>query len=298
MTEIEVSQEDPTPSTMLQEMRNMMSSMKEMCANVQVLPEKSIEPEEKNSNQHSGTSDQFGESLPTVNCPAFNFLSGNVSCGPAECAKTQHEIVSSPFTAGVTLAKSVSSDLKSKIVSNKSVELGSLIDSKQIDTVYALKNQATDEGFLPVWSPLQPKSKPLSLLQAFLKYGSVFAEAHPDKVQHIFSYMYKILDLASCKGDWQYYDREFRKDKVDCGYSFSGRRVDLYTKALAKGGDFTGQDRGKVYTNQPFRVPKGYCYAYHDKNSRCTNSPCRYEHNCYRCESSKAHPSFMCRKVQ
>ncbi len=195
MTEIEVIQEDPTPSTMLQEMRNMMSSMKEMCANVQVLPAKSIEPEVNDSNQHSSTSDQFGESLSAVNCPAFNFLSGNVSC----------EIVSSPFTTGVTLAKSVSSDLKSKIVSNKFVELGSLIDSKQNDTVYALKNQATDEGFLPVWSALQPKSKPLSLLQwsqAFLKYGSVFAEAHPDKLQHIFSYIYKILDLPSCKGDW------------------------------------------------------------------------------------------------
>ncbi len=182
-----------------------MSSMKEMCSNVQVLPEKSIEPEVKNSNQPSSTSNQFGESLPTVNCPAFNFLSGNVSCDPTEYAKTQYEIVSSPFTTGVTLAKSVSSDLKSKIVSNKFVELGSLINSKQIDTVYALKNQATDEGFVPVWSPLQPTSKPPSLLQwsqAFLKCGSVFAEVHPDKVQHIFSYMYKILDLASCKGDW------------------------------------------------------------------------------------------------
>ncbi len=150
--------------------------------------------------------------------------------------------------------------MKSKIVSNTFVELGS-----QIDTVYALRNQATDEGFLQVWSALQPKSKPLSLLQwsqAFLKYGSVFAEAHPDKVQHIFPYMYKILDLASCKRDWQYYDHEFRKDRVDCGYSFSRHRVDLYTKALAKGRDFTGQDEGKVFINQHFRVPKGYCYAY------------------------------------
>ncbi len=77
-----------------------------MCANVQVLPEKSIEPDIKNSNQTIGTSHQFGESLPTVNCPAFNFLSGNVSCGTAEYAKTQYEIVSSCFTAGVTLAKS------------------------------------------------------------------------------------------------------------------------------------------------------------------------------------------------
>ncbi len=67
MTDIEVIRKDPTPSSMLQEMRNMMSSMKEMCANVQLLPAKSIEPEVINSNQPSSSSDQFGVSLPTVN---------------------------------------------------------------------------------------------------------------------------------------------------------------------------------------------------------------------------------------
>ncbi len=99
MTEIEVIHEDPTPSTMLQEMRNMMSSMKKMCANVQqVLPAKYIEPEVINSHQPSSTSEQFDESSPTVNCTAFNFLSGNISCCPAEYAKSHYEIVSRPFT--------------------------------------------------------------------------------------------------------------------------------------------------------------------------------------------------------
>ncbi len=205
------------------------------------------------------------------------------------------------MTAGVSLYKTVSPDLKLKIVSNKYVELSSLIDPKQGEIVFTLKSQATDQGFLPVWSPLQPKGKPLSILQrsqAFLKYASVFAESHPENIQQLFTYIFKILDLASCKGDWQFYDREFRKDREQGDYSFSGHRVDLYTKALSKGSGEGDIDFRTNYSHnlniQPFQVPKGFCYAYHSKASRCNSNQCRYDHKCFRCDTGKVHPAFEC----
>lgn len=67
------------------------------------------------------------------------------------------------------------------------------------------------------------------------------------RVQDIFTYMYKILDIAGSNEEWQFYDREFRKDRVSLGYPFSGHRVDLYTKALTSGqkGSLDNDDRYK-----------------------------------------------------
>ncbi len=102
------------------------------------------------------------------------------------------------------------------------------------DTVFTLKSQATDQGFLPVWSPLQPKGKTLSILQwsqAFLKYASVFAESHPEKIQQLFIYMFKILYLASCEGDWQFYFKTKSSGRTESrvANAFSGNKVVLYT---------------------------------------------------------------------
>ncbi len=182
--------------------------------------------------------------------------------------------------------KSVSNDLVTKIVSNKFVELASLLDPKGDITVYAMKSQMTDEGFMPVWSPLHPNAKPLSVLQwkqAFTKYASVYAN--------------KVLDLASSKGYWAYYDHEFRKDKATSGYSFSAYRVDLYAKALTRGASnysFRLQQGNLFYgANQPGQqIPRGFCFGFHTRGSRCFNgSQCKFEHKCFLCKSQKPHSS-------
>ncbi len=64
------------------------------------------------------------------------------------------EIISNHMTGGVSLHKMVTEDLQAKIVSDKYIELSSLLDNKGEETVYSLKSQSTDESFLPVWSPL------------------------------------------------------------------------------------------------------------------------------------------------
>ncbi len=96
--------------------------------------------------------------------------------------KMDSEIISNPMTGGVSLHKTVTEDLHAKIVSDKYIELSSLLDNKGEEIVYTLKSQSTDQGFHPVWSPLQPKAEPLSLLQwtkDFVKFALVYSDAHP-----------------------------------------------------------------------------------------------------------------------
>ncbi len=90
--------------------------------------------------------------------PASHLLGGSIDQGVI-----QYDVISNPVTAGVSLARSVAPELKAKIMSDKFVELSTLIDPKHGETFFALKGQDTDEGFLPVWSALQPKEKPLSV---------------------------------------------------------------------------------------------------------------------------------------
>ena len=146
------------------------------------------------------------------------------------------EVISSPMTAGVLLHRSVSQELVKKIVSNKFIELNLLLDTKFNEHNYlTLKSKETDEGVIPIWSPVQTKVKPLSLVQwvkAFNKYASVYSNAFPGTYQQLMSYMFNVMDIAENKGDWHFYDRQFRKDHEHCDYSFSAHRVDLYTKAM------------------------------------------------------------------
>ncbi len=225
--------------------------------------------------------------------------------GPQTPAKSQMdvEVISHPTTGMLGVYKSESNDLITKIVSNKFVELASLLEPKGDNSVYAMKLQMIYEGFIPVWSPLHLKAKPFSLLQwehAFNKYASVYAHHYPSSTQALFTYMFKVLDLASSKGDWAYYDHEFRKDKATSGYSFSAHRVNLYAKALMRGASnysFLPQQCNSFYgaTNSGPQITRGFCFGFHTRGSRCFNgSQCKCDHKCFLCKSQKPHPLYNC----
>ncbi len=166
--------------------------------------------------------------------------------------------------------------------------------------MYTLKSQSTGERFLSVWSPLQLKAKPLSLLQwtkGFFKFASVYSNAYPVSTQSLFSYMFKVLDLASSQGDWSFYDREFRKDKGNSGYSFLAHRDDLYTKALTKGNYYRPQHNTSYQSSDSAyrQIPWGYCFAFHSKGNKCNSgAQCKFDHKCYSCKGLKPHPAYNC----
>ncbi len=204
------------------------------------------------------------------------------------------EVISHPTTGGVAKYKSVSNDLVTKIVSNKFVGLVSLLDPIWDSTMYDMKSLITDEGLMPLSSLLHPKSKPLSVLQceqAFTKHASAYANHYPNITHDLFTYMFKVLDLASSKWDWAYYDHEFRKDKATSGYSFSAHRVDLYAKTLTREAlnySFCPQKGNSFYgtSHAGQQIPRGYCYGFRIRASTCFNgSQCKFDHKCFLCKS-------------
>ena len=217
----------------------------------------------------------------------------------------ENKVISNPLAGGAALYTSVTQEVQNKINAGKFIEMSTLLDSKKDGegTHYTLTSKMGEDGLLPVWTPFTQKGKPLSLIQwakCFLKFASVYVRANPEKVQHLFSYMFNILDLATSKGDWAFYDTQFRKQQEMSGYSYFAHRVDLYTKAMTKGQvmdrNFRPSNSARQSNFRPQgKIPKGYCYAYHSSELRCSNGPqCQYSHRCFTCNSAKGHPEYMC----
>ena len=158
--------------------------------------------------------------------------------------------------------------------------------------------QETEDGMVPALKEVQPRGKPMTILawtRAFARFMSDYAMAHPDQLQDMLIHFEMVLQLARHRADWQAYNKQFRQQKPNGGYSFGHNRVELYTKAMARQGMGNPSNfRGSSQITQS-RVPSGYCMAFHQPGQRCTNSPCRYLHQCFKCNSPTPHAAFLCR---
>ena len=135
-----------------------------------------------------------GDTLVTQQCTidptALNTNTGNLvpafAYNKAQYVHHQHvpnAIATGPImNSSLELHKTVATDMATKIASHKYVDFPTLLDPSLASPVCAMTAQQTDAGLIPTWSPLQPKAKPLSLIdwtKAFAKFGSVYAQSHP-----------------------------------------------------------------------------------------------------------------------
>ena len=122
----------------------------------------------------------------------------------------------------------------------------------------------------------------------------------------------RIKTMAEQGYNWIYYDREFRKDRaaMDNPYPWNAYREDLYLQAASVvfknnntqqmmnvANSVPVTQAKNVQSNVSARelVPKGYCYAFHSPNQRCSkNNECKYNHDCFKCRKSR-HPAFRCK---
>ena len=222
-------------------------------------------------------------------------------------------------SAGLPCGGNVPLNIKQKIWSRKYVDVASLNTDykRQTPETYAVQMQVDPITGMPTFHQIPTTNQKavkqgsdpwIEWTKGWKKFASVYVEKYPDEVQDLFTYELKLTNMYTLGANWQYYDTEFRKDQEFAQYSFLTHRSDLYSTATAvltpprpflapanTGQPFRPGTQGQR-ASTPNNVPSSYCYAFHLPGQRCEANPCTYKHICFKCNSSKAHPAFLCKK--
>lgn len=156
----------------------------------------------------------------------------------------------------------------------------------------------------PVLGVDDTSKKSLSLdqwISAFTIYMTIYIEKYKDSGPQMLKYLDVIRDLAKQKGDWQNYDKKFRKSKMQLKLTWGVVHQELYFRCLHEQNKVQDQgslkyiynvNQGKmnVQQSQGLPVPIGYCARYHLGN-QCL-LPCKYNHKCYGC--NQLHQASRC----
>ena len=206
----------------------------------------------------------------------------------------------------------ISSKVKNQIWANEFVDLGTLLVPKVANT--SIKQKRTFELISDKndYVALKP-TKETNVIQtieqwsdAFLVYLSIYCEKYPEHLKSMTTYMNMIKILHNRKGDYIWYDQEFRYGRSLQG---GGWAMDSELWIMACGNTTNPNEArtspglgGQLFrpsvksgSSNKGRHPKGYCFRYHSKGD-CNRSPCPFKHNCYTEGCGAVHPVFKCRK--
>jgi hypothetical protein len=245
-------------------------------------------------------SDEDMENNRVISGAINNMLSGeNIALLKPMSNNSDFQSVSLPLGA------TVDRKIKAKIWDDQYVDLNSLIkDSDDDDITFTLSRKSS---FLSFASP-NHRSKPIEDIQdwtnAFLTLVAIYTERHPTAAPKILKYIKTVRDMESHRGNWVYYDTQFRKLKSSQEWSWDFIHWELHFSAMSKSSapsakvpytahryaDTTFGGRKKP----PFlTVPNGFCRGYHKTGKCLQTAPCPYKHLCFKCKKQE-HPSRWC----
>ena len=207
----------------------------------------------------------------------------------------QEQTFSSFLVSGATLDPKI----RAKIWSGQYVELGSLIPRTEVSGGIQLsyaRNSISQVSLIPS-RPRQPANF-TEWLRWFTIFASVYTEKFPDAAPQMFTYIQRILALASRKPAtyaWRSYDERFRQVKA-----FNPAATwHLVNETLWRDAEESTRNNFRDFsrdTNTPAPKQdwsqKNYCRDFNQSGKRCTREPCSFIHHCSKCD--KAHPAFRC----
>ena len=216
-----------------------------------------------------------------------------------------HDIMSSygpqprpVLKVGVDITAHVPAPLKAKIWRDEYVELSQLLPAmryRQETFTLALDPSSNSNLGLKVTKP-----KPYNLTieqwdEAFLIYMAIYTQRY-NVCPAMCTYMRDVKVLAQHDGNFRYYDEQFRLYRQSTHDPWDTIVYGLYFQATNPiRPKRTQNPTATVTSKSPFRVPRGFCVAYHTSNNFCKSpQKCQYKHACPNC--SEKHPMFKCDK--
>ena len=203
----------------------------------------------------------------------------------------------------------VSDKVRKQIWNHEYVDLYSLMDpNAEIPDYLRFVNEG---GSAYKLAPQKNQKRITSLGQwcdGFLIYLTVYCRKYPEQISHLTAYIHLIKTLCSKRGDYVFYDEEFRHMRARNGGGSWELHNNLWMEARDVRGNLNknSHQRGN---NSNFRGlssqtndskgksqhPSGTCYRYHS-SGKCNNSKCSFKHTCYLCSNGQTYPVFLCPK--
>ena len=192
------------------------------------------------------------------------------------------------FTSvSVPLTSKVSSKIKAKIWANEYINFGSLLsDSPQQEEKYSLSMSPSDAS-----SSSQPQltlepchiSKKITnisqWISAFNIFVPVYAERFNNYTPQLMTYCEVVRDLASKRGDWHWYDEQFRSIRQSAPEQYPWDRIHWELWLQASNTVHKPQPPTKPRFRSQF-FPKGTCWDF-QAGKQCYG--CKFKHMCLKC---------------
>ncbi|XP_045167733.2 uncharacterized protein LOC123531018 isoform X1 [Mercenaria mercenaria] len=235
----------------------------------QARPQQVQAPETVPTQQLQQQQQQQAESLDDR---AQSVFTGNSGC------LTSASLQSSP---SIPLHASVNLKIKEKIWADEFVDFSTSFSKSQesfsltiTPTGISSFSQSNSRKFITIeqWTDI------------FAVFSSVYRQKYPDTAEQLAQYSNTVRAIAKARGNWHYYDVQFRQLRQSHPFSWDSIHHELYIKALSQ--------------KQPFR-PNGpqtgqsrkTCNKF-NRGDRCTG--CIYQHKCKTCSGN--HPHYKCWK--
>ena len=204
---------------------------------------------------------------------------------------------------------SVPANVAQLIVTDRYIELSSLLDQAE------MAPQALDESREPLCHFIDGRMQPATVRRpvphfgawatAFLRYASVYVEAHPATAASLLAHMAQVssLQAAGLGLAWRDFDEMFRRARElhpgSLPWGATPATSQLWLNAIARGiaGYRAGMrdttaGRGSHTTNCPTTPAQSFCaplcLAY-NRPAGCTRFRCTYSHVCRGCQGPHSH---------
>ena len=202
-----------------------------------------------------------------------------------------------PFIPGLGpaefLDEGIPPKVKAAIVTGEYIEITKLDKDTYNEVAYNIKvGEVDDDISVQLAKKKEPKSKVLTFEQwsdLFHKFMYIYMTRHPHESPNLITYHYLVRSIARDGGNWQTYDKAFRKRKARMHMAWNTVCQFSYSKAF-HGSPNRPDPQPGLKSKQPFRaaprqrVPLGYCVRFHTDKDGCASNPCKWKHQCYNCE--------------
>ena len=195
---------------------------------------------------------------------------------------------------GMPLGGAIPERVKEKIWQNKYIELADLLPSDRQSYTLQIYNDS-DTPSLNFEPKKRRRLTEAEWIRAFDIYIAIYIDKYPDAANALLTYTHNVQNIMAAGGDWQHYDSKFRQEREFSLVSWYTVRPDLEIQAFRPNRTFREKFPPKFNGQSQQRLPRGYCYDYHSRGTRCTRRSCSYKHTCPKCD--QPHPVyFPCRQ--
>jgi len=232
------------------------------------------------------------------------------------------------ITAGMPLGQSLPQKLKQDIWDDKYIDMAALLYP---DSHSSFGIQICTDGNSMGELKLTPNKKRITNFtewsKAFNSFISIYVQkpGRETEAGDLLTYMSEVQHMAECNLDWMTYDTLYRKDRAanlnplpwsslnisahnhvlrsrsassdpSASYSQSKYPSASYSQSKSRPDNSSKQFNSDNFTAGSIKVPFGFCFTYHQHGKTCKNQQCEYSHRCFKCNSHRNHPIYLCEK--